>query len=74
MSKRCNSHLQGAMPQIIERTKQSFFSNIIGIMREAADILYEMIKDIPCLTCPHKPEGSMVVLVSTNTFYLFETH
>lgn len=35
-------------------------------MKEAADIVYEMIKEIPCLTCPHKPQGSMVVLVKLN--------
>ncbi|XP_008229009.1 PREDICTED: probable aminotransferase TAT2 [Prunus mume] len=58
--------IQGAIPQIFDRTKETFFSNIIGIMREAADIVYEMIKEIPCLTCPHKPQGSMVVLVKLN--------
>nr|XP_011466922.1 PREDICTED: tyrosine aminotransferase-like isoform X1 [Fragaria vesca subsp. vesca] len=55
--------VQGAIPQIIKRTKESFFSNIIGIMREAVDMLYDMINEISCLTCPNKPEGSMVVLV-----------
>lgn len=56
-------HFQGAMPQMFERTKAVFFSNIIGLLREAADLLYEMVKEIPCLTCPNKPQGSMVVLV-----------
>lgn len=32
-------------------------------MREAADLFYERIKEIPCLTCPQKPEGSMVAMV-----------
>ncbi|KAL6286468.1 hypothetical protein ACE6H2_010858 [Prunus campanulata] len=58
--------IQGAIPQIFERTKETFFSNIIGIMKEAADIVYDMIKEIPCLTCPYKPQGSMVVLVKLN--------
>lgn len=43
-------------------------------MREAVDMLYDMINEIPCLTCPNKPEGSMVVLVGTNTLYSFATY
>ncbi|RXH68733.1 hypothetical protein DVH24_031066 [Malus domestica] len=58
--------IQGAIPQMFERTKDVFFSNIIGLLREAADLLYEMVKEIPCLTCPNKPQGSMVVLVKLN--------
>lgn len=69
-----DSHFQGAIPQIFERTKETFFSNIIGIMKEAADIVYEMIKEIPCLTCPHKPQGSMVVLVMIVKYILCGTH
>ncbi|CAN6706653.1 unnamed protein product [Malus baccata var. baccata] len=58
--------IQGAIPQMFERTKDVFFSNIIGLLREAAGLLYEMVKEIPCLTCPNKPQGSMVVLVKLN--------
>jgi tyrosine aminotransferase len=38
-------------------------------MREAVDLLYERIKEIPCLTCPHKPEGSMAVMVRLWDYY-----
>lgn len=54
---------QAAIPQIIENTKDEFFSNIICILRETADLCYNRIKEIPCITCPNKPEGSMFVMV-----------
>ena len=34
-------------------------------MREAADICYEKTKEISCVTCPHKPDGSMFAMVKT---------
>ncbi|WKA10898.1 hypothetical protein VitviT2T_028445 [Vitis vinifera] len=55
--------IQGAFPEILEKTKEDFFSNTIIILRECADIIHERIKDIPCITCPQKPEGSMFVMV-----------
>ncbi|XP_021295337.1 tyrosine aminotransferase-like [Herrania umbratica] len=58
--------IQGAIPQLIENTKEDFFSKIICILREAADISYNIIKEIPCITCPKKPEGSMFVMVKPN--------
>ena len=58
---------QGAVPQIIEKTTDDFFSNIISILRETADLCFERIEDIPCLTCPHKPEGSMFAMVRIET-------
>jgi tyrosine aminotransferase len=35
----------------------------INLLKEASDICYDKIKEIPCITCPHKPEGSMAVMV-----------
>ncbi|OIT38691.1 PREDICTED: tyrosine aminotransferase-like [Nicotiana attenuata] len=55
--------IQGAIPQILQKTKDDFFSKIVNILRQAADICYYKIKDIPCITCPSKPEGSMSVMV-----------
>ncbi|GKU93068.1 hypothetical protein SLEP1_g6701 [Rubroshorea leprosula] len=55
--------IQGAIPQIIENTKEDFFMNIIGILREDADICYNGIKEIPCMSCPSKPEGGMFSMV-----------
>ena len=58
---------QGAIPHVIENTSESFFLNINKLLKDAADLFYEGLKDIPLLTCPHKPEGSMFAMV--NIFY-----
>ncbi|KAF7038298.1 hypothetical protein CFC21_048497 [Triticum aestivum] len=55
--------VQGAIPQIIANTDEAFFENAMNVMREAAEICYQKLNDIDCITCPHKPEGSMVVMV-----------
>ena len=54
---------QGAVPHILEKTGEDFFSKIIDILREAAHICYDRIIEIPCITCPNKPVGSMFVMV-----------
>ena len=54
---------QGAVPQIIEKTTDDFFSRIIGLLRKTADICFDGLADIPCIACPHKPEGAMSVMV-----------
>jgi aspartate/methionine/tyrosine aminotransferase len=66
--------VQGALTRILEQTKEDFFPKILNLMREAVDLLYEKIKEIPCLTCPHKPEGSMVVMVSYEIIMLQHKH
>ncbi|KAI7990499.1 Nicotianamine aminotransferase 1 [Camellia lanceoleosa] len=38
--------IQGAIPQILEKTKDDFFSKIVNVLREAADICYYGIKEI----------------------------
>ncbi|TYI37065.1 hypothetical protein ES332_A03G185800v1 [Gossypium tomentosum] len=58
--------IQAAIPQILENTKEDFFSKIISTLRECADICYNRIEEIPSLTCPKKPEGSMFVMVKLN--------
>ncbi|KAK2990101.1 hypothetical protein RJ640_028741 [Escallonia rubra] len=62
--------IQGAIPQILSKTKEDFFSKIVNILKEAAEICYDGIKDIPCITCPSKPEGSMFVMVKLNVSLL----
>lgn len=64
---------QGAVPQILEKTKGEFFSKIIDVIREAADICFERIKEIPCISCPRKPDGSMFVMVRHTTYVLHDT-
>ncbi|XP_048127034.1 probable aminotransferase TAT2 [Rhodamnia argentea] len=58
--------IQGAVPHILEKTNDDFFSKVIRILREAADICDEKIQEIPCITCPEKPEGGMFVMVKLN--------
>ncbi|XP_054810832.1 S-alkyl-thiohydroximate lyase SUR1-like [Prosopis cineraria] len=66
--------LQGAIPHIIEKTKEEFFSKILNILRVTADTCYDKIKEIPCLICPYKPEGSMFMLVKLNLALLEGIH
>ncbi|KAK1388870.1 Nicotianamine aminotransferase [Heracleum sosnowskyi] len=54
---------QGAVPQILENTAGEFYSKTASILREDAEICYDLIKQIPCIACPHKPDGSMFVMV-----------
>uniref|UniRef100_A0A0A9AKE9 Aminotransferase class I/classII large domain-containing protein n=1 Tax=Arundo donax TaxID=35708 RepID=A0A0A9AKE9_ARUDO len=61
--------VQGAIPQIIANTDEAFFANGMNIMREASEICYEKLKAIDCITCPHKPEGSMFVMVKLDISY-----
>ncbi|XP_010260307.1 PREDICTED: probable aminotransferase TAT2 isoform X2 [Nelumbo nucifera] len=58
--------IQGALPQILEKTNKDFFRKIINILRQSSDICYEKIKEIDCITCPQKPEGSMFLMVKLN--------
>ncbi|RCV38521.1 hypothetical protein SETIT_8G149600v2 [Setaria italica] len=55
--------VQGAIPQLIENTKQEFFDKTVEVLRQTADICWEKLKGISCITCPSKPEGSMFVMV-----------
>ncbi|XP_071691329.1 nicotianamine aminotransferase 1-like [Rutidosis leptorrhynchoides] len=58
--------IQGAISSVIKKTPDSFFININKLLKESADLFYERIKEIPLLTCPHKPEGSMFAMVKLN--------
>lgn len=55
---------QAAVPRILEQTEESFFEKTIGILKHSSDICYSRIKEIPFLTCPQKPSGSMAMMVS----------
>jgi tyrosine aminotransferase len=50
---------QGAIPHILK----NFFSKIVKLLKETADICYYEIKEIKCITCPYKPEGSFFMMV-----------
>ncbi|KAK1413938.1 hypothetical protein QVD17_29675 [Tagetes erecta] len=55
--------VQGAVPDILSNTKDDFFSKIVNIIKEAANICYDGVQDVPGIICPSKPEGSMFVMV-----------
>nr|GEU78774.1 tyrosine aminotransferase [Tanacetum cinerariifolium] len=55
--------IQGAIPDILGKTKDDFFVKIVSMIKEAANTCYEGIKDVPGVICPSKPEGSMFVMV-----------
>ncbi|KAK4409285.1 putative aminotransferase TAT2 [Sesamum angolense] len=58
--------IQGALPQILENTPSDFFLKILNTLRESVGIFCDKIKEIPCITCPSKPEGSMFVMMKLN--------
>ncbi|XP_022971158.1 tyrosine aminotransferase-like isoform X3 [Cucurbita maxima] len=58
--------IQAALPQILAQPSDEFFSDLLGLLRENANILYEKINEIPCFTCPNRPEGSMLAMVKLN--------
>lgn len=58
--------MQGAAPEILLNTPGDFFERIISTLRECADICYERSKEIPCITSPSKPEGSMFAMIKLN--------
>ncbi|KAM4103307.1 hypothetical protein ACJW30_06G070200 [Castanea mollissima] len=58
--------IQAAVPRILEQTDEAFFKKTINLLEHASDILCDTIKEIPCITCPLKPEGSMAVMVKLN--------
>ncbi|KAI3714240.1 hypothetical protein L1987_72837 [Smallanthus sonchifolius] len=57
------SFIQGALPHILAKTDKDFFSSVLNIIKDAANSCYEGLKDIPGVTCPTRPEGSMCLLV-----------
>lgn len=66
--------MQGAVPDILSKTKDDFFTKIVNIIKEAANICYEGIQDVPGIICPSKPEGSMFVMVTPSTHSLLFTN
>ncbi|GAA0158679.1 transaminase [Lithospermum erythrorhizon] len=58
-----SSLIQAATSQILKQTPDEFYSRALNLFREAADICYDKLSEIPCITCPYKPEGSMFLMV-----------
>lgn len=58
--------IQAAVPSILERTDQAFYKKTLNILKQSSEICYEKVTEIPCVTCPHKPQGSMAVMIKLN--------
>ncbi|XP_022139746.1 probable aminotransferase TAT2 [Momordica charantia] len=58
--------IQAAVPQILESTDEVFFKKTINLLKQTSEICCRKIQEIPCITCTHKPEGSMAVMVRLN--------
>ncbi|KAK9716150.1 hypothetical protein RND81_06G214100 [Saponaria officinalis] len=62
--------LQAALPKILKWTSEDFFTKITNILQHDANICYEKLQEIPVITCPYKPDGSMFMMVKLNVCLL----
>ncbi|XP_010537035.1 PREDICTED: probable aminotransferase TAT2 [Tarenaya hassleriana] len=58
--------IQAAVPTILEQTDELFFKKTLNTLKNSSVICYERIKEIPCIDCAHRPEGSMAMMVKLN--------
>lgn len=58
--------IQAAVPRILEQTEDVFHRRTISMLKQAADLCCKKIKEIPCITCPQKPQGSMALMAKLN--------
>ncbi|OMO91914.1 Aminotransferase, class I/classII [Corchorus olitorius] len=58
--------VQAAVPRIIEKTDEVFFRKTINTLKQTADICWDMVNEIPCISCPQKPQGSMAAMMKVN--------
>ncbi|KAL6975431.1 tyrosine transaminase [Sarracenia purpurea var. burkii] len=58
--------IQAAVPRILQQTEEVFFLETIGILKQTSDFCCDQIKEIPCFSCPYKPEASLFVMVKLN--------
>ncbi|CAL0328880.1 unnamed protein product [Lupinus luteus] len=62
--------IQAAVPRIISQTEVVFFQKTIDHLKHTLDICCQEIEDIPCISYPYKPEGSMAMMVKLNVSLL----
>ncbi|XP_076923588.1 putative aminotransferase TAT2 [Bidens hawaiensis] len=62
--------IQAAVPRILEDTKEVFFTRTLGTLKQTSYICFKKIKEIPCFTCPQKPQGAMAIMVKLNVSLL----
>ncbi|XP_015769668.1 PREDICTED: tyrosine aminotransferase-like [Acropora digitifera] len=59
-----NTLIQGALPDILAKTPQSYFENTVKVIKKNAEICYEALLRIPELK-PVMPCGAMYMMVSS---------
>lgn len=57
-----NSLVQGAIPDILQKTPQKFYDELVETLQNHANIAYQMLKEIPGLK-PIMPAGAMYMMV-----------
>lgn len=60
-----NTLIQGAIPDILEKTPQSFFDSVTAILSDNATMAYNMLKQVRGLN-PVMPNGAMYMMVGIN--------
>ncbi|KAF3794607.1 Tyrosine aminotransferase [Nymphaea thermarum] len=55
--------IQAALPKILGETTKDFFNKTVQTLKLTADICYNALLQIDCISCPHRPEASMFVMV-----------
>ncbi|CAH9104472.1 unnamed protein product [Cuscuta epithymum] len=58
--------IQAAVPLIIQQNEEVFFKKTVAMLKLTSDMCFYKIQEIPCLTCSHKPHGSMTLMVQLN--------
>ncbi|CAN1243262.1 Nicotianamine aminotransferase 1 [Linum perenne] len=58
--------IQGAMPQILKNTNTEFNVKGIKLMKKVADFCYDKFQDIYGVSCPHRAEGAMSIMIKLN--------
>ncbi|TVU09031.1 hypothetical protein EJB05_42471 [Eragrostis curvula] len=62
--------VEGAIPRIMKNTNDEFFSKTVNLLKETAEICYDEIKEMKCIICPNKPEGSFFLMVKLDVSQL----
>lgn len=68
---RQETKLQAAVPKILGETTKDFFDKTVQMLKLSADMCYNKLLKIGCISCAHRPEGSMFVMVKRGSLQLY---
>ncbi|KAL7742641.1 hypothetical protein ACLKA6_002007 [Drosophila palustris] len=57
-----NTIIQGALPDILSKTPQSYFDGVIGVLYSNAQLAYKLLNKVPGLN-PIMPSGAMYMMI-----------